>query len=189
MKVEIKKFNPNTDLKKLENYLRNQYLENKNMTSWLPERLHDLIFRMDTQYTDAGDLKSSDYIFIWEDNSEIVGCILPDGDAIREWEENTKSLDAINLPRLAKVYEVSLNAIKIYDFINPIDEIYYQMWLEEQYPYYQFKIEPNKFASSAYNFNVQNGINEWLKMREKRENYEITDQEYIEWKLNFEIDD
>ena len=82
VEMEIKRFNLNTDLKKLENYLRSQYLENKNMTSWLPERLHDLIFRMDTQYTDAGNPKSSDYIFIWEDNDEIVGCILPDGDAI-----------------------------------------------------------------------------------------------------------
>jgi len=27
-------------------------------------------------------LKSSDYIFFWEDNNEIVACILPDGDAI-----------------------------------------------------------------------------------------------------------
>ena len=36
----------------------------------------------DTQYTDEGNPKSSDYIFIWEDNEEIVGCILPDGDAI-----------------------------------------------------------------------------------------------------------
>ena len=78
----VKKFNLEKDLKKLETYLRNQYLENKNMTSWLPERLHDLIYRMDTQYTDAGNPKSSDYIFIWEDNDEIVGCILPDGDAI-----------------------------------------------------------------------------------------------------------
>ena len=42
--MEIKRFNLNTDLMKLENYLRNQYLENKNMTSWLPERLHDLVF-------------------------------------------------------------------------------------------------------------------------------------------------
>ena len=80
--MEIKKFNLSTDLSKLEKYLRDQYLENKNMTSWLPERLHDLIFRMDTQYANAGRLKSSDYIFIWEDNNEIVGCILPDGDAI-----------------------------------------------------------------------------------------------------------
>ncbi len=80
--MEIKRFNFENDLNKLEIFLRNQYLENKNMTSWLPERLHDLIFRMDTQYTDAGNPKSSDYIFIWEDNEEIVGCILPDGDAI-----------------------------------------------------------------------------------------------------------
>jgi hypothetical protein len=80
--MEVKKFDLKTDLQKLEDYLRNQYLENKNMTSWLPERLHDLIFRMDTQYTDEGNLKSSDYIFVWEDNNEIVGCILPDGDAI-----------------------------------------------------------------------------------------------------------
>ena len=80
--MEVKRFDLKTDLQKLEGYLRDQYLENKNMTSWLPERLHDLIFRMDTQYTDEGNLKSSDYIFLWEDNNEIVGCILPDGDAI-----------------------------------------------------------------------------------------------------------
>ena len=80
--MQIKRFNIETDLKKLEDYLRGQYLENKNMTSWLPERLHDLIYRMDTQYTDDGKPKSSNYIFIWEDNNEIVACILPDGDAI-----------------------------------------------------------------------------------------------------------
>lgn len=80
--MEIKKFNIKKDLKRLEDYLRNQYLKNNNMTSWLPERLHDLIFRMDTQYTDAGKFKSSDYIYLWEDNNEIVGCILPDGDVI-----------------------------------------------------------------------------------------------------------
>lgn len=80
--MEIKKFDLEKDLDKLENFLRNQYLENKNMTSWLPERLHDLIYRMDTQYEHAEKSKSSEYIFLWEDNKKIVGCILPDGDAI-----------------------------------------------------------------------------------------------------------
>lgn len=106
--------------------------------------------------------------------------------SIREWENNTKSPDAINLKRLAEAYGVSIDAIKKYDFIDPIDEIFYQMWYEEQYPYYQFQL-PDRFAGSAYNLNVQNGINEWLKMREKRENYEITDLEYLEWKLNFKL--
>jgi len=106
--------------------------------------------------------------------------------SIREWENNTKSPDAKNLPRLAEAYGVSIDAIKNYDFIDPIDEIFYKMWLEEQYPYYQFQL-PDRFAGSAYNFNVQNGINEWLEMRKKRENHEITDQEYIEWKLNYKL--
>ena len=60
--------------------------------------------------------------------------------SIREWENNTKSPDAKNLHRLAEAYEVSIDAIKKYDFINPIDEIYYPMWFEEQFPYYEFDI-------------------------------------------------
>ena len=52
------------------------------MTSWLPERLNDLIYRMDTQYQDEGLPKSSDYIYVFEDNDNIIGCILPDGDSI-----------------------------------------------------------------------------------------------------------
>ena len=106
---------------------------------------------------------------------------------IREWENNVKSPDARNLLRLAEAYGVSIDAIKNYDFIDPIDEIYYQMWFEEQFPYYQFNIDSSRFAGSSYNFNVQKGINEWLEMRKKRENYEITDQEYIEWKLNYTL--
>lgn len=83
---------------------------------------------------------------------------------------------------------VSIDAIKKYDFIDPVDEIYYyQMLFEEQFPYYKFDIDSCRFEGSAYNFNVQNGINEWLEMRKKRENHEITDQEYIEWELNYKL--
>ena len=62
--------------------------------------------------------------------------------------------------------EELIDAIKKYYFIDPIDEIFYQMWLEEQYPYNNFQL-PDRFASSSYNFNVQKGINEWLEMRKK----------------------
>lgn len=104
---------------------------------------------------------------------------------IREYENNTTSPS--RLEELAELFEVSIDAIRKYDFTNPIDEIYYQMWLEEQYPYYEFKLT-DRFAGSSYNLNVQKGINEWLRMREKRENYEITDLEYLEWKLNFKLE-
>lgn len=80
--METKRFDLEKDLKRVEDYLRNQYLDNKNMTSWLPERLHDLIYRMTSQESDAGKPFSYNYIYMWEDNNNIVGCILPDGDAI-----------------------------------------------------------------------------------------------------------
>ena len=80
--MKVRKFQPDTDLRGLEDYLRNRYLANRNMTSWLPERLHDLIYRMGAQETDGGRKKSVDYIFLWEENEEIVACILPDGDAV-----------------------------------------------------------------------------------------------------------
>lgn len=80
--MQISKFRPDADLQRLETYLRNQYRENHNMTSWLPERLHDLIYRMRAQEEDGGRVRSMDYIFIWEEKGEIVACILPDGENI-----------------------------------------------------------------------------------------------------------
>lgn len=80
--MQIRKFQPDQDLTVLETYLRNQYFANRNMSSWLPERLHDLIYRMSAQETDGGRARSMDYIFLWEENGEIVACILPDGENI-----------------------------------------------------------------------------------------------------------
>ena len=106
---------------------------------------------------------------------------------IREYENNTTSPSPSRLEELAELFEVSVDAIRKYDFTNPIDEIYYQMWLEEEFPYYQLSIDPDRFAGTAYNMNVYNGIQEWKKMRERRENYDVSDDEYLEWKLHFKI--
>ena len=76
--MQIRKFQPDRDLQALETFLRNQYFANRNMSSWLPERLHDLIYRMGAQETDGGRERSMDYIFLWEEDRAIVACILPD---------------------------------------------------------------------------------------------------------------
>ena len=80
--MNIKKFNKNQDYDRVISFLTNQYKDNKNMVSWLPERFDDLIFRIDTLYHDERGLeKSSDYIYLFEDNNEIVGIVVPDGDS------------------------------------------------------------------------------------------------------------
>lgn len=80
--MQIRKFQLEKDMQLLETFLRNQYFANQNMSSWLPERLHDLIYRMGAQEADSGRERSMDYIFLWEENEELVACILPDGENI-----------------------------------------------------------------------------------------------------------
>ena len=61
------------------------------------------------------------------------------------------------------------------------------MWLEELIPKYQIDM------SKVPNINDENivmfkqFINEWNVMREKRNKREITYEEYIEWKLTYEV--
>ncbi len=79
--MKIKKYEK-SDYERIIKFLTDQYKINKNMVCWLPERFDDLVFRIDTLYHDErGQEKSSDYIYIFEDNNEIVGVILPDGDS------------------------------------------------------------------------------------------------------------
>ena len=88
---------------------------------------------------------------------------------------------------IAKILDININAIKKYDYKEPIDLLYTLMWLEELIPKYQIDI------SKVPNINDENivmfkqFINEWNVMREKRKKREITYEEYIEWKLTYEV--
>ena len=88
---------------------------------------------------------------------------------------------------IAKILDININAIKKYDYKEPIDLLYTLMWLEELIPKYQIDI------SKVPNINDENivmfkqFINERNVMREKRNKREITYEEYIEWKLTYEV--
>jgi len=153
----IKKFDFNKDMYRLEEYLRQQYYVNKNMSSWLPERLHDLIYRMDVQYSDEGKEKSVDYIFIWEEMDEIVGCILPDGDAIylsiknshEELFESMVEYAEANCRPLFEIYEngvIDFLVISNDSFVNRkalLEKMGYTRQKEEDYDNYVYPQEMN----------------------------------------------
>ena len=80
--MQILKFEQNRDLDRLEDFLRDRYLENRTAAAWLPERLHDIIYRVGAQETAEGSERSADHMYYWEENGEIVACILPDGENI-----------------------------------------------------------------------------------------------------------
>ena len=89
--------------------------------------------------------------------------------------------------KLQIILDLEVNAKLEFDYGNPIDTIYMFMWLEEQFPHYELSIDDDKCRWTAYNMNVQKGIRKWKEMRARRNNNEISDEDYIEWKLHFEI--
>lgn len=88
--MKIKKFEKKEDYDRIIQFLRDNYSENKNMVSWLPQRFDDLLYRIDVLYHDErGQERSSDYIYIFEDdNKNIIGLILPDGDSFNTCIKN-----------------------------------------------------------------------------------------------------
>ena len=80
--MQIIKFDLRRHLNHLGNFLRDLYRENHTAVAWLPERLHDIIFRVGAQEMEEGSEKSADHIYFWEENGEIEACILPDGENI-----------------------------------------------------------------------------------------------------------
>jgi len=89
---------------------------------------------------------------------------------------------------IAKILNVSYNAIKEYKYDDPIDLFYTLLWLEEYIPKYKIDISniPNIKEKNIRDF--KKFINDWDYMREKRNKREISYEEYIEWKLTYEVD-
>lgn len=104
---------------------------------------------------------------------------------IRNYEHNDVEPCDARLEELADLYEVSIDAIRDYDLSNPIDLIYIAMWQEELMPYFDINIDDIANNLNEYAKDVVKGLKGWKEMKEKRENLEISIQDYIEWKLKF----
>lgn len=61
------------------------------------------------------------------------------------------------------------------------------MRLDEDFPYYEINFDAENYEKRKYNEIVQTAINEWEKMRNKKEKCEIYDEKYFDWNFNFEI--
>ena len=88
---------------------------------------------------------------------------------------------------IAKILNIEYNAIKKYDFREPIDLIYQLMWMEELIPNYQIDLSIIPNTKSKDILIYKKFIDEWNVMRKKRKYREISYEEYIEWKLNYKL--
>ncbi len=88
---------------------------------------------------------------------------------------------------LSKILNVSFNAIKKYDFRDTIDVFYAFMWLEELIPRYQIDLSKVPNVNDENIVQIKDFMKEWNEIRDKRLKKEISDSEYTEWKLTYEV--
>ena len=106
---------------------------------------------------------------------------------ITRYETNERIPKEDRLEELAKILNVSVNAIKSYDYTNPNDLIYTNIWMEELIPGYKMDLESlDKIGFDSVRY-LKLFVKEWKKMHQKLEEKEISIKEYIEWKLKIDV--
>ena len=88
---------------------------------------------------------------------------------------------------ISQILNVNYNAIKRYDFKDPVDICYILLWLDELMPKYKMDI-PNLFDADNNNVDaIKKVLSELEIMRNKRSSKEISYEDYIEWKIGYEV--
>lgn len=103
------------------------------------------------------------------------------------YEKTNRSPKEDRLSLIAEILDINTNPIKQYNYRNPIDIIFTLIWLEELIP--NFNIDLSNVPNvNDENINIiKEFLEEWNQVRNKRLKREISYENYIEWKFNYEI--
>ena len=106
---------------------------------------------------------------------------------ITRYEKGERNPKEDRIMEIVNILKINPKSIEKYDFSNSLDIVYFFFWLEELYPKINVDLElPEQFQNKTDAL-VNNFIKLWKEMKQKRKNREISYEEYIEWKLTFEM--
>lgn len=108
---------------------------------------------------------------------------------VTRYEKGDRNPEECRTKKLAEILDVKYEAIKRYDYKSPIDIIYTLLWLEELYPNYHIDLDEVKSLNDENINIIKNFLYDWELMKVKRKKKEIRYSEYIEWKINFSLED
>ena len=107
---------------------------------------------------------------------------------ITRYEKGDRNPRDERISKISEILNVEYNSIKSYDYKNIIDLIYFFLWLEEILPNYHLDLSDVNVYSNDVELLI-NSLVKWVEIREKWYKREISYEEYIEWKLNFKIEE
>ena len=108
---------------------------------------------------------------------------------VTRYETGERNPEVNRTHKIAEYLNVSYYAIKRYDFKEPLDIIYYLLWLDELIPNYHLDLRDVKDLDNESINIIKKFLIELDSMRNKRKKKEIKYIDYIEWKLTYTLGD
>ena len=91
------------------------------------------------------------------------------------------------LQEIANILNVNVKCLKEYDFKNEEDMIYILLWMEELYPRMNIDLGLSESLPKESDIKLKRFFEEWNVMKEKRVNLELSYDDYVEWKLQYDF--
>ena len=107
---------------------------------------------------------------------------------LARYERGDRNPKKSRTKEIAEILEVNYNSIKKYDFRDNTDICYFLMWLEELIPHYRIDLSNIPKVNEEYIIKFKNFIREWEEMRNQRQKRLISYYDYINWKLNYNME-
>lgn len=91
------------------------------------------------------------------------------------------------LQEIANILNVNVKCLKEYDFKNEEDMIYILLWMEELYPRMNIDLGLSESLPKESDIKLKRFFEEWNAMKEKRVDLELSYDDYVEWKLQYDF--
>ena len=91
------------------------------------------------------------------------------------------------LQEIANILNVNVRCLKEYDFRNEEDMIYILLWMEELYPRMNIDLGLSESLPKESDIKLKRFFEEWNAMKEKRVDLELSYDDYVEWKLQYDF--
>ena len=105
------------------------------------------------------------------------------------YEKGDRTPNVSRTKKISELLDISYEAIKQYNYKEPIDLIYTLLWLEELIPNYHFDLSEVSTGDEVFLNILKTFVSEWDAIRKKRSRREIKYSDYIEWKITYSLGD
>ena len=107
--------------------------------------------------------------------------------SMARYERGDRVPKEARLKEIANILNVNVRCLKEYDFRNEEDMIYILLWMEELYPRMNIDLGLSESLPKESDIKLKRFFEEWNAMKEKRVDLELSYDDYVEWKLQYDF--